>query len=487
MNNLSKILAATFIFLSIMGCKNDDGPLLPPPQDIGHSCLEDQYDNYGIDTSNNLIVYNGNPLAIPDQELILGDCIFNIETTDEELSTGKEYTMKRGEKEYKLFHSEIPIVLITTYDVEILDDPKISGKVKLFEPGAAPYESFIGIELRGGFSQTYPKKSYSMELWEDDEGDEKAKVSLMGMREDDDWILDGLWNEPNRIRDVTSHDLWLEMGRVQDPREDTKTGIAIKYVELFVNAEYKGIYYLSEKIDKKQLNLKGYDNQVEGELYKGFKWADGVSFDGVEEFDNSLAEWSGYEAKYPDNIGELDWGLLQEQVDFVVNSSQAAFNNDIFNRFDEDNVIDYYLFINLVYATDNLGKNVYTGKFSSSSLYFFLPWDMDGTFGNNWRGERKNITDEMLSNGLFSKLLNSSYFKTKTKERWFDLRASTFSNDNIKQTFRAKYEYLLNNGIYKREALVPDLPQYYSTTEIDFIETWTDERLLFLDQYFSAF
>ena len=41
-------------------------------------------------------------------------------------------------------------------------------------------------------SKQYPKKSYSVELWTDEEGVQKDKQSLLGMREDDDWILDGL-------------------------------------------------------------------------------------------------------------------------------------------------------------------------------------------------------------------------------------------------------------------------------------------------------
>jgi len=479
MNKIHKIIILLF-FVIFIRCKEDE-PLLPSNE----PSKEFNQNNFGIDTYNRIIIYNGASIDINSDKLVFGNYVFNIETTDKKLLVGKEYLVKHNEQVFKMFLTELPIILITTNDVNIIDEPKIKGRIKIFENNNKPYTSFIGVELRGGVSQLYPKKSYSVELWKNENGDTRNKKSLLGMRVDDDWILDGMWNEPNRIRDFTSHDIWLKIGRVQNSKNNTKIGIDRKYCELFVNGKYKGVYYIGEKIDRKQLDLDKYDNKIEGELYKGFTWAGAVTYTGINEIDNSLLTWSGYEAKYPNKIGKVNWCYLYDHVNFVLSSSQLDFNNAISSRIDIDNMVDYYIFLNLIYATDNTGKNVYTCKFDNSSLYFFVPWDMDGSFGNDWTGKRSDITDKMLSNGLYNKLLNYSVFKRKVKSRWTELRVSTLNTNNIKQMFRDNYDYLEKNGVYLRESLVPDITQNYSNIEIDFIESWIDRRVVFLDTYFN--
>lgn len=469
------------LMILLFGCKKDE--LIIPEKQTEY---EFNNDYLGIDFENKIIVYNGNSITVDNNELVIGDNIFFIETNDKTISIGKEYSVKYSEEDFKMFYTELPIVLITTNDIEITDEPKVSGSVKIFEKDNETYSSLIGIELRGGISQSYPKKSYSMELWGDGTGDLSEKTSLLGMRVDDDWILDGMWNEPNRIRDFTSHGLWLEVGRVQNANKETKIGINKKYCELFVNGMYRGVYYLGEKIDRKQLDLEKYDNEIEGELYKCYTWSDGATYSGVTAYDNNSLTWNGYEAKYPDDVGSLNWSNLFNHIDFVVNSSQSEFNAEIHTRVDMENAVDYYIFLNLIYATDNTGKNMYTCKLDKSSLYFFVAWDMDGSFGNNYQGERTDITNKMLSNGLYDKLLNSSSFINMLKDRWIELRINTLNTDELKEKFIDNNNYLTRNAIYEREALIPEITMNYSDTEVAYIESWIERRVAFLDEYFRG-
>jgi len=447
---------------------------------------ESNCDYWGIDSDKKIILYNGNSIAINNRELIIGDEVLKIESNDKTISIGKSYNVSYLGLNFKLYYTQLPILSISSNDIEIIDDPKVVGKIKILENNKEIYNSFVGIELRGGVSQNYPKKSYSMELWENATGDSKRKSSLLGMRVDDDWILDGMWNEPNRIRDFTSHELWLEIGRVQNAKNNTKIGISRKYCELFENGKYKGVYYLSEKMDRKQLDLKKYSNHIEGELYKGYTWSGGVTYDGLIDYDNSLTTWNGYEAKYPDDDNYINWSNLYNHIDFIINSSQPEFNSEISSRVDMKNAIDYYIFLNLIYASDNTGKNVYTCKLDKSSLYFFVAWDMDGSFGNNWKGERTDISDKLLSNGLYDKLIALPSFKLDLKQRWIELRSDILNNEKLKSRFVDNNDYLERNAIHIREAQVPELSQNYSDTEIDFIESWIERRIIFLDEYFSG-
>ena len=441
---------------------------------------------YGFDITYGTILYNGEYLEINNGEFNIGENIFNIQTEDIELLAGKEYTVILNGDILRLFYTELPIITITTNGEEIVDEPKIPGRYYLLEKGKEPLSGFVGIELRGGYmSQQFRKKSYSIELWKDEQGSETDKISLLGMRVDDDWILDGMWNEPARIRDFTSHQLWLKMGRVQHQQERITLGIDRKYCELFLNGDYLGVYWLGEKIDRKQLNLQTYDNQLEGELYKGYELANGVTFSGLESYNNQSFTWSGYKVKYPKKIEEVDWTNLHGLVDFVVNSSQPEFNNRISSIVDIKNVIDHYIFLNLVFAGDNTGKNIYTARHNSMSLYYLLPWDMDGSFGNNWMGERIDETEKMLTNGLFDKLLAYPDFRIGVKTRWGDLRSFVLSPAYLKKQFRDNFDYLTNNGVYQRELLHPGISPNFDDTEIDFIESWIDRRVIFLDTYFN--
>ncbi len=478
---LSKnITLLLFILLILASCKSDDTVLIidkVPKENLGSSFV--------VDETNALILYNGASFAL-GSTISLGSETLTIETEDATLQKGKGYSVTYKGSSFMFFRTELPIVSLNTQGQVILNDTKIQGQLRLLETGIEPFENLIGIKLRGGVSRSFPKKSYSMELWLDAQGT-SLKESLLDLRNDDDWILDGLWNEPLRLRDYVCHDLWLKIGRhpYKTSEPNSIFGIKKKFCEVFLNGKYKGVYYLGEKIDRKQLNLVKFDTQLNGELYKGSYWDDGVTFDGLESFTNSEPEWSGYEAKYPEQIGELDWSNLHSLVDFVVNSNQSLFDASISNLVDMANMADYYIFMNIIYATDNRGKNVYTGRYDQNSPYFFLPWDMDGSFGTDWRGERTDITTKMLSNGLYDKLLQNGAFKAEVKSRWNTLKANELSIANLQSMFNSNYAYLKDNGVYNREALDPELPQFYNEQEIGFINKWVESRFNHLDSYFE--
>lgn len=439
-----------------------------------------------VDTSKSLWVYNGANVTF-DSLVVMAKDTFKIEPVDTELVLGKKYTLTNVTSSYTFYRTEIPIVTIDTDNVEVPDDPKVGGRLRLLTTDEEPFESLIGIERRGGLSQSFPKKSYSVELWEDELGDDDRKESLLGMRDDDDWILDGLWNEPLRIRDFTSHDIWLQMARYNFQEEEPEAVLGIKreYCEVFLNGEYRGIYYLGEKIDRKQLQLKKYSDGTRGELFKGDAWGDGVTFAGVEDYSNTSDVWSGYEAKYPDEEGELDWSNLHSFVNFTVNSEKEVFDSEISNWADIQNMADYFIFLNLMFAIDNVGKNVYTARYDAGSPYVFIAWDMDGTFGNSYTGERHAETNAILTNGFYRRLLENPIFVAELKDRWATLKTGLLSQNNLSAMFTENFNYLKNNGVYERERLDETFPFNYSDTEIDFINNWIGTRLNYLENYFN--
>ena len=411
-----------------------------------------------FDSHHNLIVYNGENKNISMK--IEGD-ILEVGTEDGSFIIGKQYDVRFQDKDYQFYYTELPIIVIET-EHEIPDEPKVKATMTLYERNNPPFTSLIGIEVRGGHTSLFSKKSYGVELRRNNYFEITRDASLLGLRNDDDWILNAMQAEPLRIRDFTAHSIWLQMGQAQYEHEAISIGINRRYCEVFINGVYRGVYYLSERIDRKQLGLEKYDGQARGELYKGAGAEDSVLYRTLLDYDNDSSYWGGHEWKYPDII---DWRPLHTFTDFVINSSQSDFNHQIASKLDMENAIDFFIFINVLQAWDNTGKNTYLAKYDSSSPYFYIPWDLDATIGNSWRGDGSKTYDEggqvMLGNSLFSKLLMNPDFIHSLKARWQDLSVGIFELENFKQMFRENYIFLRDNGIYQRESRVPQVANNY--------------------------
>jgi hypothetical protein len=347
--------------------------------------------------------------------------------------------------------------------------------------------SNLGIEIRGGFSQTYPKKSYRIEFWEDTLGKVTRDFSLLNMRSDDDWNLQAMYNEPMRARSKSANELWKEIHEIYYKADEPKAvnGIQLQYAELFLNNEYRGIYAVGERVDNKQLQLKKYTDKIRGELYKGENWGPATMFTSAPAYDNNSLLWSGFEYEFPDEL--VDWKNLHDFVDFAVNSSNSTFNNNYKSKIHLKNAADYFIFLNLIRATDNVAKNVYIAKYKAGEPYFFIPWDLDGALGTDWMGNEINITNDIMTNNLFNRLLqdySAGGFRETVQQRWAELRSSAITEENIMAKFQANQSYLEHNAVYERETLA--WKNFEANSDrMAFTSTWVRNRIAFLDSYFN--
>ncbi len=447
-------------------------------------------DSYLRDDAKAVIICNQSVEDINDDYqnkkggVLIDEKYFSFYNSIDSIRLGEGYKVSNTNtgKDYQLFFTQLPLVSITT-DNEIEDDERVLAHFTLFVDGQKSVSQKIGIEYRGGWTQTLDKKSFRIEFWKDDNGDKTKNVKLLGMRKDDDWNLQALTNEPLRIRRKTGHQLWKQMHSIyyNDVEPEAVNGIKMEYVEVFLNNEFRGIYALGERIDRKQMKLVKYEDGIEGEFYKGKYWDDPVLFKGLKNYDNNTDYWGGFEYKYPDKI---DWKNLYNLVDFVVNTPNEKFYHDYKSNFEYDNIIDYFIFINIIRALDNIGKNIYFAKYKSEEPYFFVPWDLDGILGTNWRGNIDNTTNGLLSNGLYDRLwhdCSDTGFRRSLEERWTYLRQNILSKNNIMSLVESNFNYLKENGIYNRESIAwSDYDK--NLTDIGYISNWLDKRLEYLDQ-----
>lgn len=462
--------------------------LLLFPALFSAQCVIDA-DTYGIDQSKHLIVINKNidelNASFPGTKTYLsieGD-IYTFTAPVENLQKGTAYTVSKSNINYTAFFSDLPIIRMTTTG-PIKDTPKVLGNFEILVPGETKISSMIGVEYRGASSQSYPKKSMEVEFWLDENGNETQDISVLNLFEDDAVNLQAMYIEKLRINSVTANDLWQEVHPdvyYKDKEPDARSGILMKYSDLFVNGQYKGIYAVGEKVKRKFLKLKKFDNGIKGELYKGDQWGGATLFNALNPYNNNSDYWDGYEYKHPKEL--IDWSNLYNFVDYVINSNTETFNSTYSQKIDVDNMVDYFIFMNVTRALDNMGKNTYVAKYKKNEPYFIVPWDLDATFGTYWEGSNQNIYNDLLFNGLFSRLWEDPDFRIKISDRWAELRSSIITKEHINGMLTDNYLKLKDNGIYTREKIAWS-SYNFPTAQLNYHTTWVKNRIDYLDTVF---
>lgn len=402
-------------------------------------------------------------------------------------------TRNEGEIDtFQLYFTRIPLLHITS-DETIRNDPKVLSKMSLQfsndyndSHSTNTINSYVGIEIRGQSSTRYDKKSFGLELWKNEFEDDYS-ASLLGMHYGEDWILDAMYIDDLRMRNKISFELWEKLSSVpaSDQKPDVVPGIHCEYVELFLNNRYHGIYTLNEKLDENILHYSHNQDIQGGVLYKAEGWGDGgTRFDSIKSSPPDDYYWDGWEQIYPNE--SVAWNPLDELRHHIVNSSDEEFRAEIESYFDLDNAINYYLFITLLIAMDNTGKNTYLARYTEHSTFFYMPWDIEATWGLFWNRDKMGYT-ALVINNLFRRLMktNAGDFNERVQEQWFTLRNNTFSEKELFQAIDEYYELLKNNGVIEREnqrwgEFIIDLD-----AEHDFITQWLKNRLAYLDTHFE--
>ena len=400
----------------------------------------------------------------------------------------KETVEVRGEA-YTCYRSEMPLITITT-DGPIVNTPAVHGVVNVADADGNVITMHAGLKIRGTSSQQYDKKSYRVELWADATGTTMADTTFLGLRSDDDWNLEAMWSQPLRLRDKVANELWMEMYRlpyaVSEP--DALPGIRMAYADVFINDEYQGIYALTERMDRKQLNLRKYNGELRGLLYKG-NGPGAPTFEELPAYDNSQDTWSNYEWVYPNESDTaINWSHLYSFTNFVMNASDNVFYAQFAAQFDKANAIDYYLFINALMGMDNMGRNLFVARYKKTSSYIYLPWDLDAIWGLDTDGNPTYNTAGLLGNGLYDRLTqdcSDNGFVAAAKVRYDSLRRDILTKEHIMELVQNQYDELVESGAYEREHEA--WPEFtVDESQLTYMSNWLDDRFAYLDGEINA-
>ena len=384
--------------------------------------------------------------------------------------------------------TSLPIIHIQS---ENISTEFSNGHFLFYDPAdSVPLAFDIDVRWRGATTLARPKKSYAVKL-KDAKG-EKLNHSFLGLRSDNSWILDAMSIDKARMRNRISTDLWNDFSTASYIRAFEPTalnGTRGQFVEVFYNHRYQGVYCMTEKIDRKQLQLRKFKNeQMRGVLYKTNKWNTLVATSPVPT--NAQSIWNGIEISYPNlEDGEpVDWSPLLQIMDFLTNSSASELRRELPQRIDLDVWRDYFLFIELLLAEDNDCKNqcvYFYDATNFSSLFGIAPWDLDHSWGRDYQGNALEANKNFLLYNRVHTCLRTYYGSYNyVKERYQELRMNELRTDSLKARFHRVFQLYRENQVDEREELrwngQDDIVLDFDAEE-EYIQQWIDQRLAYLD------
>ena len=445
----------------------------------------------------------------------------------------KTMTLNRGTEvlsEVKVTFTFLPIVEVraglfstNTYN---------SGTIRVTDPDVSVAGDTMVIakyRLRGATAASKKKKSYAIKLY--DSAGNSLDRSFLSMRSDNNWILDAMAIDRARMRNRVSTDLWLDFSTKPYQTEFKKkavNGTHGRFVEVLLNGKYAGIYCMTEKVDRKQLQLRkikeaataAESDTVRGVLYKSSGWSystfmghdiDTKSYPGVavSAANSSSENWDSWEAKYPDlaDASYIDWEPLRDAINVPAKGNyRTTFNSKVAEYFDLPVFRDYYLFIELMLASDNHGKNLYLYNYdiTQSKKFSLTPWDLDGTWGMRWDGSEINYITADATKDFVTFLWDFEhgentlyhYLSTYNYDSWNDslalryasLRGRWFNPDSLYARFASYRQLFKDSGADSREVKRWDgsdnIPLDFDT-EMSFLKNWITTRVATLDKEYN--
>jgi hypothetical protein len=409
-------------------------------------------------------------------------------------------------------NSNLPIVIITTDGgVQIMDDPRVLGNMKIIYRGEGlrnyvtdkdslsylNYNGRINIEIRGSSTQVLPKKQYGFSTLNTDNVTVN-NVSLMGLPSENDWILNAMGFDPDRIRDYMCYNLSRLIGEYAS---------GTVYCEVIINNSYKGLYLLQEKIkaDKGRVNIlkiKPTDNYFPdlsgGYITKSDKTTGGdpVAWSMPGYLPGAYTDFI-HDLPKPDEVTSQQNGYIMGEFQKLANSAHsddATFESGYPSVIDIPSFVDYMIISELSSNADSYQFSTYYHKDRNGKLRAGPVWDNDLTFGNDlymWGFDRSKTDVWQFSNGdnegpkFWRDLFNSNEFRCCLAKRWTELTSegSPLNYTELEAFIDTTADYI-NEAVIRDRNLWSEDGDYLS--EINEIKSFIQQRITWMNDQIQS-
>lgn len=351
------------------------------------------------------------------------------------------------------------------------------------------------IRVRGHSSRLFEKSPYQLDFV--DENGEAAPAAVMGMPAHSEWVLYGPYLDKSLVRNY----MWYNIaGEVMEWAPN------VRYCELILNGEYRGLYLMVETITDGvdcRLNLSTTEQNVKttGYLLRGDRTTQedlGGQRDIYTYLERMLTLRTDILIKYPGR-SSLTQELRQEiELDYAA-FEKALYSYDYdtddygyWNYIDVDNFVDYFLI-------NEFSLNVDAGRYSTyiykdlSGKFKLAVWDFNNACDNFPTDPLTPDQINMVSHTWYFMLCKSEGFVERLLDRYDELRASVLNETYLLNYIDETLAYLgpavernnqrWNDAMTQWEPLTPVERNLHSHEEaVDQLKEWLYERGIWLDE-----
>lgn len=301
----------------------------------------------------------------------------------------------------------LPILLIDTpmaKEIPAKDKDWLAGTtLRVYDEAMElKYMGQMGIRGRGNNTWKYPKKPYALKL------DEQAE--LLGMPSHKRWVLLANWVDRTMLRNHIAFEISRRTSLYYTPRG--------KFVEVILNGEHIGCYYLCEQImiDKNRLDI--YECNEE-QVNRGYLLELDKYYDEKFKFHSPLRGLP-YMFKTPDSVTEKQYAFIYDYIskfENILYDDVSFLNREYVNYIDIDSFVDWWIVVELTGIWEpNHPKSTYMHKDKDGRLAAGPVWDFDYDTFTHKSGFR-------CQNAIYyDRLFQDAEFVSRVKERWLTLR-----------------------------------------------------------------
>lgn len=361
------------------------------------------------------------------------------------------------------------------------------------------FKNYGTLKVQGASSAGYPKKNFTLKLYNDKELTTKVKREFKQWGKLNKFVLKAHWMDCSHVRNVGTAKIW---GKIAKSRSDYDTlpeefkkspnaGATDGFtVRVFVNGIYQGLYEWIVPKDK----LFGQDSDNPNHSIATTELNNQPSCAFATTTPTLANNWS---EELQDTMSTATSNSLTNFIKFVAGSSDADFIANAENYFDVQSVIDYDIFARIFCIVDNLCRNQIFFTYDGTKWYEGV-WDLDAVLGlppttrgfYTYNTEFQNgyvaYADYKITNMLYKRV--ETLFMSRFKARYNELRADILSIEGILHVYEK-----LTNVIKTYDGLLAE--DYASTTgegkftgipyqkenNIQQIRTFISKRLIYMD------
>jgi hypothetical protein len=412
-----------------------------------------------------------------------------------------------------LDNSELPVIYIQTNGLDIPYDSRLDAGMTILNKGEKIYDGPIGIKIRGASSAGYPQQPFSIET-RDSAGANKD-VSILGMPEENDWILLSNFNDRSLTRNTLPHLFFNQMGNYSP---------ATRHCEVMIDSAYKGIYVLTEKIkrDKNRVSISRLNpDDVEGdELTGGYILEQNLRGDNNSFQSNySPIDHPGLDVHFLFEYPDAQTIVLQQKTyiaAFIDSLETKLYSEDFedpirgYRKYlDVPSFIDYFIVNEVARNADGFKKSIFYHKDRNSKnnkLKAGPVWDFDWAWKNlgichlydnfegaGWAHLNNDCPTDNHSTGWYIRMLQDSSFANELQCTYQMYRQSYLDTTYIFQYLdsihhlvenpqRRHFERWRTLGISGPAPEIGNIAITYAA-EIDTLKSWIATRLQWLDNH----